>query len=634
MTDLSKHVGAHSPWLRHAVSSQLKQRGAPFRLGTKTSLLLVCLTSYASAQADSSEAAPTPVHEQATGPKQPAPVRRAKPVTTGAKAKASVDKSSVPTSSASAAAEGHAGLATNDAGIDAGPIDVDAGSEGAAPVASSRELLENVAGASATSPAATTASTVSTAPPVEFETTEVKIRDAVVLRLKLADGGLVPQERAKRATRAIEAALADGKPDGVRTELRSDRALLFVGQRPIIELTRADAEAIGEGSLEMFAASAAAKVRDVLETEHQRSIVAHNAFNVALVVMLGVAALYALRLLGALSRRLREFVRMNPDRIPAIRLRSIEVVGPHVLRSGLVVGLGVIKLLLQLTLVFAWLLFSSSMFEATRGMTGQLTALVLSPLSGLAARFVALLPVLLLTTIGVVALVVLLRFVSLFFAGVERSETELSWLRPELAAPTSLLIRIALVVISLLLLAPLLTGNSDGSLARVGMLSVGAIALATIPFLANIVVGLVTLYGSRLQMGDEIRIGGYAGTLVSVDLVELRLDTPSGQELRIPHLVTLVHPLAVAKKHAPCFRRLVVTAETPFARLVEVLSGEQQLADLGSIVLTRLEGSTASVELTPKQAGLAAEQQLLVQVARLLEENHIRLILAEWRPLA
>lgn len=162
----------------------------------------------------------------------------------------------------------------------------------------------------------------------------------------------------------------------------------------------------------------------------------------------------------------------------------------------------------------------------------------------------------------------------------------------------------------------------------------GAIALATIPFLANIVVGLVTLYGSRLQLGDEIRIGGHAGTLVSVDLVELRLDTPSGQELRIPHLVTLVHPLAVAKKHAPCFRRLIVTAETPFARLVDALSGQQQLAELGSIVLTRLEGTTASVELTPKEAGFAAEQRLLVEVARRLEENHIRLILAEWRPIA
>ena len=47
-------------------------------------------------------------------------------------------------------------------------------------------------------------SSVPSAVPSAFEIAEVKIRDNVILRLKLEDGGLVPKVRAQRATRAIE----------------------------------------------------------------------------------------------------------------------------------------------------------------------------------------------------------------------------------------------------------------------------------------------------------------------------------------------------------------------------------------------------------------------------------------------
>ncbi|HEY5960028.1 MAG TPA: hypothetical protein VIV60_25925, partial [Polyangiaceae bacterium] len=466
-----------------------------------------------------------------------------------------------------------------------------------------------------------------------YDPVEVRIRDVLILRLKLEDGGLIPSERAKRATRAIEAALADTSPDTVRTELRQDRALLFVGKRPIVELTRADAEVIGEGSLELFAASAAARVSDVLENERQRSAWTHGVFNITLVVFLAVVVAYALRLLGGLTRRIREFVRRNPDHIPAIRLRSIEVVGPHLLRSGIVVGLGVLKLLLQVSLIFAWLLFSSSLFDMTRGMTDKLTTLVLAPLSGLATRFAALLPLLLLTTIALVVLVVLLRFVTLFFLGVERRETELSWLRPELAAPTSLLIRIGMVVLSLLVLAPLVTGNAEGSLARVGMLCLVAIGLATTPLAANVIVGLVTIYGARLKLGDELQVGEYTGTLVAVDLVELRLTSKRGRELRVPHLVTLVRPIVVAASQTPA-RQLIVTAEAPIERLVVVFADEGVVSHTEGVSVVRLEGSLTTMGLSPKRAGEAIEQQLFAIVARVLEANQVRLVLAEWRDRA
>jgi hypothetical protein len=464
------------------------------------------------------------------------------------------------------------------------------------------------------------------------------VRDVLVLKLKLADGGLLPEERAKRAKRAIEASLVDSKIETVRTELHGGRALLFVGNRPIVELTAADAEAMGEGSLELYTASAAAKVRDLLESERRQSVVANTVLDVVLAGALAVLVVLALRALGGLSRRAQRFIELNPERIPALHLRSIEVVRPHVLRSGLVVGVGILKLILQFALVYAWLVFASSLFDVTRGLAERLTSLVLSPLTGLMTRLAALLPLVLVTAIAIAVLLVLLRFVQLLFAAVARGETELSWLRPELAAPTSLLIRIGLIAASLLFLAPVVTGNLDGALTRLGLLFVVTVALASTPLLANVVVGLVTLYGARLSEGDLVQMGGegplrFRGKVHSIGLIEMTLRTESGQDVRIAHLTALFRPLIVIGQGSKGLEQgLRIEAEAKPERLVEVLG--QLIVDRkldAYVQLETLQANTCVAELRLSVENIAQKQAILIAVGRTLSDAGIGLVLAEWR---
>jgi hypothetical protein len=484
----------------------------------------------------------------------------------------------------------------------------------------------------------TTSVSVSGSAAKSYPIAEVKVRDVLVLRLKLADGGLLPQERAKRAKRAIEAALVESKIETVRTELHGNRALLFVGSRPIVELNSADAEVMGEGSLELYTASAAAKVRDLLESERRQSVVANTVLNIVLAGALAVCVVFALRLLGGLSRKVQRFIELNPERIPALHLRSIEVVRPHVLRSGLVVGVGVLKLVLQFALIYTWLVFASSLFDATKGLADRLTSLVLSPLAALMTRLAALLPLVLVTAIALAAMVVLLRFVKLFFAAVQRRETELSWLRPELAAPTSLLIRIGLIASSLLFLAPVVTGNMDGALSRLGLLFAVTVALASTPLLANVVVGLVTLYGARLSEGDLVQFGGEGrpelrGRVQAIGLIEMTLRTEAGQEVRVAHLAALCRPLIVSGQGPKAHTEgLIVEAEAKPERLVEILGQlvtERKLS--ATVQLLRLSGTVSCAELRIEGVGFMSKQAVLIEVGRLLAEAGLPLVLAQWR---
>ena len=471
-----------------------------------------------------------------------------------------------------------------------------------------------------------------------FPVAEVKVRDVLVLRLKLTDGGLVPAERAKRATRAIEAALVEGAVQTVRTEMRQDRALLFVGPRPIVELTRADAEALGEGSLELFATSAAEKIRDLLDSERRQSVVMKTLLNLAIVGALAYGVVIALRLLSNLARKIQHYIHQNPERIPAIRLQSIEVIGPPVLRSTFLIGIGVTKLFFQFALVYTWIVFASSRFDVTNGLASRLTSLVLSPVAGLMTRLAALLPLLLVIAIAAAGLFVVLRFVELFFIAVHRKETELTWLKPELAAPTSLLIRIGAIVLSLLFLGPVVTGSIDGALTRLGMLCVVTVAAASIPLLANSTVALLTLYGSRFSEGDTVEFYGLSkpvlrGRIKKLGLLELTMLSDHGHEVRIAYLTTLLRPISVI---APGAHRsahiLVVEAKADPLKLVESLNGFVESERLAATVhLTKITADFACAELRSVGESEVKRQAILVGVARALSAANLSLVLAEWQ---
>ena len=83
-----------------------------------------------------------------------------------------------------------------------------------------------------------------------------------------------------------------------------------------------------------------------MREEQKRSAIARRVFSFSLVIFFGLVAFYLVRKIGDLSGRARNFIADNPDRIPAIRLQSLEVVRPHTLRSGLLLALSLGRWLL------------------------------------------------------------------------------------------------------------------------------------------------------------------------------------------------------------------------------------------------------------------------------------------------
>jgi hypothetical protein len=262
-------------------------------------------------------------------------------------------------------------------------------------------------------------------------------------------------------------------------------------------------------------------------------------------VFFGLIAFYLARQIGEFAERARVWIDTHGERVLSVRIRQIEVVSPGTVRSTALVALSLGKWFAQLGVLYAWLAFVLSLFEATAGYTEKLTGFVVSPVSQLMTRVATGLPVLFVLAVVGFAVFILVRFLGLFFGAVERRETIVGWLSPDLAAPTSTIVRFGIVVAALLFLAPLVTGNVEGALGRSGAVVLVALGLASTPVLASGVLGAIVLYGRRLRPGQHVQIGEHTGRISGIGLLDVRLEDRDHTEVRIPHLYALRHPTRV-----------------------------------------------------------------------------------------
>lgn len=478
------------------------------------------------------------------------------------------------------------------------------------PPPSTAEVAEAGPAPPAPSPS-TPAAVASTAPPVAtssrstvasasasakvLATGEVKVRDKLIFTFKAPRGGRTIAERARATQSAIDAMIAHPEQLGeVHYEETQGTAVIYIAKTPVLTLGQEDVEASGEASLSVLAAQVTTRLSDAVSAERKRSAIATTVFSVSLLVFSALIAFWLLGRASEVAERLRTWMSENPERLAAIRLGKIELVSAGATRGGSSIALTLGYRLTQIAIAYAWLIFGLSLFESTRGYTEKLTGLMLTPLYALATRIGSGLPVLIVAGIAIVAISVLVRFIGLFFDSVHRGDTKIAWLPRDLARPTSALVRFGIVVTALVLASPLITGEADGALSRVGMVALVAVALACVPLLASAAVGAVVVYGRRLKRGELVEFGGRAGRVADVRLLDVRLEDAGACDVSVPHFLGLFHPTRV-HRHPPLASLDVVV--DPFFPQADVeralLDAARSISSRGRVELVYLDGSGA-----------------------------------------
>ena len=378
----------------------------------------------------------------------------------------------------------------------------------------------------------------------------------------------------------------------------------MVGNRPIVELMQDDADAAGDATLGAHAAGVSENVRSALKAERTRRDVSKRVFAWSLVVFTALLAFLALRKgCAELAERGRAWVTANPQRLPALRIGSVEVMRPAAFQGLLRVATSLLERALQVTLLYLWFVFALSQFESTKDLGGKITTMILTPLGALAGRIAISLPLLVVAVVAVVVVIIVVRFIRLFFHSVEVGETQLAWVPPDLAAATSTVLRLALVIAAFVLGAPLVTGTDQGTASRVGFVVLGAIGVALVPLFASMTVGFSTVFWRRLRTGDFVSFDGRQGRVASLNLLDVRVLDGEGAELRIPHLLTLVKPLRVLGAYPLATFEVVVDpkASQEHVRKVMATSGASKHGE-PRVRLLAIDADGARYEIVAKRA--------------------------------
>jgi small-conductance mechanosensitive channel len=408
----------------------------------------------------------------------------------------------------------------------------------------------------------------------------IRIRDRSVLELRVPRGVRSPEARARDATETLSHVLELPGPDVVHTEPRPEGLAILVGDTPIVELTPEDAHAVGTEDVSLYAAVAAQRLDAALKAERRRLQIQDAVFSFSLAVFITLLAFLALRLVGRLGLQLQETLVADRERIPAIRIGSVEVASRRMVRGAIRLGLVAGTWVVRIVVLYVWVLSVLSLFRATREYGARLTGSVLGPAGALLGRVGAALPVFVVAAVFVIAVALVFRTIRLFFESVARGETHLRWISPELAAPVGTLLRGGFVVAAVLFAAPLITGADTGALSRLGTAVLVVLALAAVPLLASVAVGLPTVLGRTVRPGEMVEIGGRQGQVRAVTLLEVQLEDGEGAELRVPHLVAFLHPVRALGTEA--------------RRSVEVLVGGAEDQARVQAVLLEAAGSHAS----------------------------------------
>jgi small-conductance mechanosensitive channel len=461
--------------------------------------------------------------------------------------------------------------------------------------------------------AACAALTLGAAEPAAPAASAVRLGDDVVFSLATAQHGKSASERAKRAAAALEQLAHEPEPPELGVALSADGAVISAGPIVIVDLGSEDARVAGDANVEAYASKTAAAIRKALASERKRGRIAETVFSFSLVVFFALIAFYLIKRVATLAERLRLWIEEHGDRALAISVKNIELVRPAVLKSSALILLGLLKLVGQFGIFYAWLVVVLSLFETTRGYTERLTGFVLAPLSQLLGRSITALPLLVVASVAALAVFVLVRFVGLFLQSVARRETVLTWLPADLAAPASVLLRAAIVVAALVFGAPIVTGSADGSLGRSGAILLVALGLAATPLFASALLGALTLFGRRLATGEYIQLRGRLGRITTINLLELRLETNDRTELRIPHLLVFGSALERLGS-APRFAvEVLVAAEAAPLRVLDVLASAGGLAGKDAAAeLLAVEGAGTRYRVTATCSSASGRSALLV----------------------
>lgn len=359
-----------------------------------------------------------------------------------------------------------------------------------------------------------------------------------IFRVRVGRDGLDPGARAAAIRTRLTQAVTDphASPDSVRLFSRTDGIQVQLGQHFLWLIAPGDAPSREPTELAAILSQLPQQIREGIERERAARRPSRVLVSVAIALVLTLFAIGLIRLILAGSRRWREWLaRTLERRLPAIRVRSFEVLSKAQV-SGLLVGiLARLDVVVGLALLYGYLAAVFSLFPWTQGWSSLLLAFAVEQVFKIVRTVASGIPGLFAVAIIIVIFRWLNGLAGRFFDAIGDGSLVLGSLHRELAAPSRRLVGILLWLVAIMVAYPYVPGSGTRAVQGVSLLFGLVISLGSTGIIGNMIAGIVLTYARSFNVGDRVRIGDHVGDVVRLGFFATKLRSLRNEEITIPN---------------------------------------------------------------------------------------------------
>lgn len=365
----------------------------------------------------------------------------------------------------------------------------------------------------------------------------VVVRGDTVLLLSASVGAFTPAERAD----AIEARvlrLTRERFDSL-TLSEGDRSTdILAGDFVLMTVTDQDAAAAGRTRAELAQAFRIA-LFDEMGRVSTRATISAILFGLLWTLLATAVLVVVLRLLRRGTSRLEEIITARSDSIPAVRIRTVELVSAQNVANLLSVTVRGLRALGIVVLLYFYLPLVLSFFPWTERYADRFVGYVLDPLGRVLGAIVAYLPNLLFIAVIVFVARYALKVVHLLFGALGNGTLTFGRFEREWAEPTYKIVRFLIIAFVAVVMFPYLPGANSDAFKGVSLFLGVLVSFGSSSAIANIVAGTVLTYTRAFNVGDRVRIGETTGDVVAKSLLVTRVRTIKNVDVTVPNAMVL-----------------------------------------------------------------------------------------------
>jgi small-conductance mechanosensitive channel len=349
--------------------------------------------------------------------------------------------------------------------------------------------------------------------------------------------------RAREIARRIEELAQDPAFDARTLRVEDAGAwhqiLPHEGGKPIFRVLEADAEF--EGVLRTVLAetlrTSIAESIDDYRRDHKPAVLVNNAlYALASMVVLTVLLFGVFwgfrRMDGFLERRVK------------LRMQNLEARSKRVFRGeqlwGVLHGaLRMLRLLVVLFLIYAFVNFALSLFPQTRYAAHTLFQFVFAPLGDMVDAIIDFIPSLVFLVVVFFIARYVLKLARSVFAAIDNKRLQLKGFEADWAWPTYRLVRIGIVIFALVIAYPFIPGSESAAFKGISVLLGVLLSLGSTSVISNVIAGYTMTYRRAFRIGDRVKIGDTVGDVQEMRVLVTHLRTPKNEEVVIPNSTIL-----------------------------------------------------------------------------------------------